>query len=84
MFASSFASLPTIFTSFTSSINLILFNQFILLILGKILELIKLVVAKGYARRSFARLLAVSTKATLWLAIGARDISIKQDPSLFS
>jgi hypothetical protein len=42
-----------------------------LLILGQKLELIKLVVAKGNASRSFARLLAVSTKATLGLAIGA-------------
>jgi hypothetical protein len=41
------------------------------LILGQILELLKLVIVKGNARRSFARLLAVSTKATLGLAIGA-------------
>jgi hypothetical protein len=65
------ASLPTTFASYTLSISLISFNQFILLILGQKLELIKLVVAKGNARRSFARLLVVSTKATLELAIGA-------------
>ena len=70
-FASSFASLPTTFTSLTSSISFVPFTQFILLILGQKLELIKLVVAKGNASRSFARLLAVSTKATLGLAIGA-------------
>jgi hypothetical protein len=65
-----FASLAT-FTPFITPICLIPFGQFILLILGQIIELIKLVVSKGNTDHFFTRVLTVTTKATLGLAVDA-------------